>query len=115
MTLTQCKNDALTIISIITPIEFRHIDHSSTISNPGLSGSTTPIDDDIAMFTTSVLRTQLEIDIMLLLKQQEQKHQHQLQLHQKTSETNFIANSYNYKKRDRVSCPYSMSYQHIVA
>jgi hypothetical protein len=63
--LTQCKNDALTIVTLTTPIEFRYIDHSNTISNPSTYGITSPVDDDIVMFTTSVLRTQLEIDLML--------------------------------------------------
>jgi len=63
--LTQCKNDALTIVTMTTPIEFRYIDHTNTISNPSTYGVTSPVDDDIVMFTTSVLRTQLEIDLML--------------------------------------------------
>jgi len=63
--LTQCKNDALTIVTLTTPIEFRYIDHTSTFSNPSAYGITSPVDDDIVMFTASVLRTQLEIDLML--------------------------------------------------
>lgn len=59
--LTQCKNDALAIITLTTPLEFRYIDHSQNF----LQSQWNPIDDDIAMFTLSVLRTQLEIDLML--------------------------------------------------
>jgi len=66
-TLTQCKNDALAIITLTTPLEFRYIDQwtSSGLTAATSSVMTSPIDDDIAMFTSSVLRTQLEIDLML--------------------------------------------------
>ncbi len=60
--LTQCKNDALAIITLTTPLEYRYIDYNSSIFN---ANDVSPIDDDIAMFTMSVLRTQLEIDLML--------------------------------------------------
>lgn len=81
--LTQCKNDALAIITLTTPIEFRYIDHTSSISNPASYGLTSPVDDDIAMFTTSVLRTQLEIDLMLKLQRDE----------------NLMLNPVNFKKK----------------
>jgi hypothetical protein len=74
-----------------TPIEFRYIDHSSTISNPALYRTESPVDDDIAMFTTSVLRTQLEIDLMLLLRQTSQQALGDFNLH--------MANSFNFKKK----------------
>jgi len=61
-TLTQCKNDALAIITLTTPLEFRYINHSQPLLP---TNQASPIDDDIAMFTMSVLRTQLEIDLML--------------------------------------------------
>jgi hypothetical protein len=55
----------LTIITLTTPNEFRYIDYPNT----GQYGQTSPVDNDILLFTSSVLRTQLEIDLML--KQQD--------------------------------------------
>jgi len=67
--LTLCKNDALTLITSITPVEFRYIDTNSSLYTSSVNSSSSIVDDDITMFTTSVLRTQLEIDLML--KQQQ--------------------------------------------
>ncbi len=61
-TLTQCKNDALAMITLATPLEFRYIDHSQSLLQ---ASHATPIDDDIAIFILSVLRVQLETDLML--------------------------------------------------
>lgn len=63
--LTLCKNDALTLITLTTPVEFRYIENSNSLYATSVSASSSIIDDDITMFTTSVLRTQLEIDLML--------------------------------------------------
>ena len=74
--LTQCKNDALTLITLTTPVEFRYIDRRAASMYTATLGTSTGfataaaaavhlVDDDIALFTTSVLRSQLEIDLML--------------------------------------------------
>lgn len=81
------------MITLATPIEYRYIDHTSTISNPALYRSESPVDDDIAMFTTSVLRTQLEIDLMLLLRLQQQQPQ------LAPDSPVHISNTFNFKKK----------------
>ncbi len=73
--LIQCKNDILTTLTQATPVEFRYIDHISSLSNPISHVISSPVDDDITMFATSVLRVQLEIDLMLYSKQLESREQ----------------------------------------
>lgn len=89
--MTHCKNEALTVITQSTPIEFRYIDHDSTISNPYLYRTESPVDDDIAMFASSVLRTQLEIDLMLLLRQTQRLNTDNNSMQ--------ISNSFSFKKK----------------
>ncbi len=107
--LIQCKNDTLTTLTQATPVEFRYIDHTSSLSNPNSHMLSSPVDDDIAMFATSVLRVQLEIDLMLYMKQLENREQQQLltsqqhamfgQSSQFHTEANSGSNSINFKKK----------------
>lgn len=89
--MTNCKNEALTAITQATPIEFRYIGNLGTLALPHLYLTESPVDDDIAMFTSSVLRTQLEIDLMLLLRQKQHLNADNNSMH--------ISNSFNFKKK----------------
>lgn len=109
--MAQFKNDALTIITLSTPIEFRHLEHKSNLFGHHSYGFKSPVDDDIVMFTTSVLRTQLEIDLMLLLKKQNLKITEEMvfinsEPCSSTNSDNYLsANKFNFKKKKMCFLP----------
>lgn len=72
--LSQTKNEVVSVLNQIAPVEFRYLNHTTTPNPFGINKpeqTAVPSDDDQAMFALSVLRTQLELDLMQYMKQEE--------------------------------------------